>query len=365
MNGVLKPLIVGDWNAYNDKEGVLMSENSIKLVQADGQPIFGEIAQPVAEVNYLECDFRTPMDKPVKGIRKKMSFNQFQFIGVMNDDIIAGIAIVDLKLISNVFVYVYDFKTGELFEKSILQPLSVATSIEAKPDAGSSYFKQFGDRLDIICKGEGGERKIQVSLGHNVSIDISIFQPSQFKPLRVCSKAGYNGWVYTQKAAGLTAEGSISCGNAKYILTQQETSASLDWSCGFMRRETAWNWACFSGKLADGRRVGLNLAAGVNETGVTENCLWVDGSMTKLNMAVFEFDRYQPEKQWLVKTTDGLLELVFQPVGKREEKINAWVIASNFKQVFGHFTGWMIDSAGEKTELNNIPGFMEDHYAKW
>jgi len=340
-------------------------DNRIKLIQDSTNPIFGEITQPVSEVNYLDCDFRTPMDKPVEGVRKRMSFNQFQFIGIMNEEIIAGIAIVDLKLISNVFVYVYDLKTGVLFEKSILQPFAIATTIEAKPDTGKSSFRQFGDRVDITTNEEGSERYLQVSLGRNVSLDVTVFQPADFNPLRVCSKAGYNGWVYTQKVAGLAAKGTIRCNDKQYLLTPENTSASSDWSCGFMRRETAWNWASFSGKLPDGRRVGLNLAAGVNETGVTENCLWVDGALTKLNMAVFEFDRYQPEKPWKVRTTDGLLELTFQPAGKREEKINAWVIASNFKQMFGHFSGWMIDSAGEKILLDHIPGFMEDHYAKW
>ncbi len=339
--------------------------NGIRLIQKNANPVYGEIAQPVSEVNYLDYDFRTPMDKPVTGIRKRMSFNQFQFIGIMNEDIIAGIAIVDLKLISNVFVYVYDLNSGELFEKSILQPLAIGTAIEAKPDTGSSSFKQFGNSIGITTNKDGSERYLQVSLGRVVSIDVTVFQPAGFNPLRVCSKAGYNGWVYTQKVAGLAAKGTVACNGKKYQLTQKDASASSDWSCGFMRRETAWNWASFSGMLSDGRRIGLNLAAGVNETGVTENCLWVDGVLTKLNMAVFEFDRYQPEKPWKVKTTDGLLALKFQPVGKREEKTNAWVIASNFKQMFGHFSGWMIDSSGEKILLDHIPGFMEDHYAKW
>ena len=338
---------------------------SMKLVQDNASPVFGEIPQPVSEVNYWDFDFRTPMDKPVNGIRKRMAFNQFQFVGLMNEDIIAGIAIVDLKLISNVFVYVYDLKTGELFEKSVLQPLAVATKIEEKPDTGSSRFKQFGDSVEITTNADGSERYLNVSLGRDVSMDVTVFQPTEFSPLRICSKAGYNGWVFTQKTAGLAAEGSIRLNGRNYVMTSQNSSASTDWSCGFMRRETAWNWACFSGLLKDGRRVGLNLAAGVNETGVTENCLWLDGALTKLNMAVFEFDRYQPEKQWRVKTTDGLLELTFQPLGKREEKIDAIILASNFKQMFGHFSGWMIDAKGEKIVLDNIPGFMEDHYAKW
>ncbi|UZE96970.1 DUF2804 domain-containing protein [Alkalimarinus alittae] len=342
-----------------------MKKPTTTLIQDNGSPIFGEIHLPVSEVNYLKYDLRTPMDKPIEGVRKRMAFNQFQFIGVMSEDIIAGIAIVDLKLVSNVFVYVYDLKTGVLVEKSLLQPLSIGTIIETRPDTGKSVFKQLGSKVEITTNESGSERYIAVSLGRNISINATMFQPQEYAPLRVCSKAGYNGWVYTQKTAGLAVKGVIRCSGKEYILSPETSSASSDWSCGFMRRETAWNWASFSGMLADGRRVGLNLAAGVNETGVTENCLWVDGTLTKLNMAIFEFDRYQPENSWQVRTTDGLLALTFQPMGKREEKINALVIASNFKQVFGYFSGWMIDSSGEKIALERIPGFMEDHYAKW
>ncbi len=336
-----------------------------KLIQQNNQPLYGDIQHPISEVNYQDYDLRTPMDKPIKGIRKYAAFNQFQFVGLMSENLIAGIAIVNLKWVSNVFIYVYDLKTHKLVERSFLQPLAASTSIGLNPDTGKSSFSQWGNRVDITTNGDGSERYLYVKLGKEILINATLLNPPAYRPLRVCSKAGYNGWVFTQKSAGLAVEGNISWEGKQYTLLKEEASASVDWSCGFMRRETAWNWACFSGLMKDGRRIGLNLAAGVNETGVTENCLWVDGVLTKLNMAVFEFDRYNPEKQWGVKTTDGLLELTFQPFGRREEKIDVIFIASNFKQMFGHFSGWMIDGAGERIELDAVPGFMEDHYAKW
>ncbi len=337
----------------------------LKLIQENAQPLLGEIDQVVSEVNYMDYDLRTPMDKPIKGIRKRAAFNQFQFVGLMNEEIIAGIAIVDLKWVSNAFLYVYDLKTRQLHERSLLQPLAVGTSIEPRPNSGNSYFRWLGDSVEMTSSDDGRQRHLKVSIGKTIAMDVSVSQPAEFTPLRICSKAGYNGWVFTQKEAGLIAEGTVRCEGKTYQLNSQSASASLDWSCGYMRRETAWNWACFSGQLGDGKRIGLNLAAGVNETGVTENCLWVDGALTKLNMAIFEFDRYQPEKPWRVKTTDGLLELTFEPCGKREEKIDVFFMASNFKQMFGHFSGWVIDANGTKITLENVPGFMEDHYAKW
>lgn len=87
--------------------------------------------------------------------------------------------------------------------------------------------------------------------------------------------------------------------------------------------------------------------------------------MIKLEMANFVFDRYQPEKPWRVTTTDGRLDLSFEPAGKREEKLDVWLLASNFKQMFGHFSGTFTDDSGRISTIERVPGFMEDHYAKW
>lgn len=132
-----------------------------------------------------------------------------------------------------------------------------------------------------------------------------------------------------------------------------------------MRRETCWNWACLSGTAITGEVVGLNLASGVNETGVTENVLWIGQVKTKLDLAVFTFDRYAPEKCWNIRTSDGLVNLLFEPKGKREEKLNAGLLASNFRQMFGYYSGTLTDHAGKVVTLKSVPGFAEDHYAKW
>lgn len=132
-----------------------------------------------------------------------------------------------------------------------------------------------------------------------------------------------------------------------------------------MRRETAWNWACLAGVADNGVSVGLNLAAGVNETGMTENALWLDGRRTLLGPARFEFDRYQPGADWRVTTDDGRVDLRFVPAGARREKLNAGVIASNFRQFVGTFQGTVEDENGKKIPVNGLRGLMEDHFARW
>ncbi len=63
----------------------------------------------------------------------------------------------------------------------------------------------------------------------------------------------------------------------------------------------------------------------------------------------FEFDRYQPGgADWRVTTDDGRVDLRFVPAGARREKLNAWVIASNFRQFVGTFQGTVADESGKK-----------------
>src|SRR5690606_40025896 len=113
--------------------------------------------------------------------------------------------------------------------------------------------------------------------------------------------------------------------------------ASYDWSCGFLRRDPSWNWSSLSLCLRDDRSLGLNLAAGVNETGVTENALWLDSRLSRLDLAQFEFNRYQPDMPWRIRTADQRVDLEFQPLGARSEKMNILLLATNFRQFFGYY----------------------------
>lgn len=210
-----------------------------KLITRLGQPVFGLISTPVSEVNYLDFDYRTPMDKVLPAWRKRVGFNQFQFIGLMDDRTIAGIAIVDLKLVSNLFVYVYDIESQSLYEKSIIHPGGLLTRLATTPDKGKSTFSGPGYSAIFEVDEARRVRHVALNIGKHIEIDASLHDVSDFEPLRVCSQAGYGRWVFTQKGAGLAASGKIKWNGFERQLDSAKASGSYDWSCGFMRRETS------------------------------------------------------------------------------------------------------------------------------
>lgn len=49
----------------------------------------------------------------------------------------------------------------------------------------------------------------------------------------------------------------------------------------------------------------------------------------------------------------------------RKERLNAWVLASNFRQFAGTFSGTVTDEAGKKIPVAGLRGLVEDHFARW
>lgn len=334
------------------------------LINKDGQPSFGVFKGSVGEINHLDYDLRNAMDRRLSKLSKRLKYNQFQFIGFTSPELIIGIAIVDLKIASNCFVYAYQPTTQKFEEFSFIQPFSRKTAMSPKPNEGSASFVKGKNKVTITATKTPRLRSVNVELASGFKVDAIIDESANYNPLAVCARAGYTGWVFTQKATALVCNGSVNWGEEVFDLDKINALASVDWSAGYMRRETSWNWGSLSCKLNDGRRLGFNLAAGVNETGFTENALWIDGTLYKVDMVDFRFDRYHPEHAWALRSNDGIINLYFEPAGQRKEKMNMIVAASNFTQHFGRFYG-DININGEIIHLDGAWGFTEDHYAKW
>ncbi|WP_333608065.1 DUF2804 domain-containing protein [Arsukibacterium sp.] len=334
-----------------------------QLIDAQGKVTFGVFEHGVSDINYLDYDLRNAMNKRLGSWAKHFKFNQFQFIGFSSPVLLIGIAIVDLKWLSQAFVYCYDIERRQFEQFTMLQLLARGTTFNTQPHQGTVSFQKGRQRLSISATTTPGMRTLEVQLDR-LTLNARIDESARYQPLALCTRAGYQGWVFTEKATALLCQGQLCWQGRQYDLQQLKALACVDWTAGYMRRETFWNWGSLSCFLADGRRLGFNLAAGVNETGFTENALWLDGRLIKLDMIDFQFDRQQPSLPWHMTSNDGMVNLRFEPQGQRQEKINAGLIASNFTQHFGCYYG-VIKLADEVIQLQGEWGFCEDHYAKW
>ncbi len=328
-----------------------------KLVEADGTIPFGIYPEAIEELNYGDYALRTPMGLPVPGFMKKIKFNQFHFFGLMGPEWMAGMAVVDLKILTNGFFYLYDRKQKVLIETKKLSKPGGKTRIGLNPAAVDSRF----EAGDFVIAMQGNTVTAQ---GRDIRLNMEV-NLQKSNPLRICTRAGYRGWVYTQKTSPIQIKGEILCQGKTYAIASPEYMGLMDWTGGFMRKYTCWNWAATACTLADGRSFGLNLSCGVNETSFTENAFWLDNVMTKASTVHFAYDLKDLYRPWRITSADGKVELSFYPERERGEKIHAGIVASRFTQLMGTLEGELRTDAGEKVTIAGCPGWAEDHYAKW
>ncbi len=335
-----------------------------QLIGTDGQPLYGRLEAPVQDINFTDFDLRTPMGKAIPPGRRGRRFNQFQFIGIHSDAIIAGLAIVRLRWVCHAFLYLYDTQSGAWKEHKFTRPLTSGLVFGQKPNDDITAFRHGRNRLTIRATPRPGIRQLRVSLADGTRIRATIDESTGYDPLALCTRTGFTGWTYTQKASARVCHGRIDWQDRKYDLEALGALACVDWSGGYMRHETSWNWACISSRLSDGRSLGVNIAAGVNETGYNENTLWLDNRQIALPPVHFRFDRYHEKHGWALTSADDSVRLHFDPVTAYRDKINALIMASNFSQYLGRYSG-EIDIEGETLHLERLWGVAEDHYARW
>jgi len=329
----------------------------MNLVNEMGRVRLGIFKEALDAVNYEDYTQETPLGLKVPGFLKKHAPNQFHFFGLLGHSFVMGMAIVDLKYLSNVFFYAYDRDAREMKEVKKTLVGNSRVSIAPRPERPESVSRVRGLGMKLT------DTRVEVlteDMRLNLDIDIS-----GTEPLRICTKSGYRGWTYTQKTAPLAVDGKFFLGDTEYEIKSNDYLGLYDWTCGYMRRDTYWNWAATASVLPDGRLFGMNLSQGVNETSFTENAFWVDGEMTKVDTVFFDFDYENMFDKWHITSFDGKVDLEFSPETKRSEKINAIFVASRFSQFVGKFDGRLRTASGNEIDLKGCPGYAEDHFARW
>lgn len=332
-----------------------------RLIQANGQPHYGIFPGAPGRVNWRDFDFRSPMGRRLGALAKWRRFHQFQYFGLVSEELIGGCALADISLLTAGFVYLFHPPSGRMIERQFKRPLGLGSAFSERPNDGVCELRSGANLLRL--DNAGPDKRLLVELDDGTRIEAS-FSETGFQPMCICTPTAVNGWVYAQKVAGVRCNGSVRSELGDFDLQALNAFAHHDWSAGYMRPETHWNWACLSGEAA-GLRVGLNLSCGVNETSFSENCYWLDDELLPVAGVHFQFDRDDPLQPWRILSGDGQVELEFQGYGLHRERLDLGLLASNFKQVFGRFRGILRPPGRAAVAIDNLWGFVEDQYVKW
>lgn len=326
-----------------------------RLVGDDGAPVagtfFGAVGDP-AFVHLSGAYQRTFLER--KLVEKK-----WQYLHVATKEMMLSAAIVDTGYLASGFCAVFDRGSRRLLvdENEVLPPLCV--SINDEPNDGLSA-RLVGPRVRARIERSAGRVLFSARWGR-ASIELSLDARKAPKPISAVAPLSEPGrFNFTQKIVGIPAEGEVRAGNATFLVQGQ--LAGLDYTHGYLLRETAWRWAFASGR-AGSRVIGLNLSEGF--LAAAENAVWVDGAPCRVGAVRFVFDARAPLSPWRIASDDGALELTFQPEGLRAQSIDLLLLMSRYAQPFGTFSGHVTSTTGERVQLDGLAGVTEDHAARW
>lgn len=202
--------------------------------------------------------------------------------------------------------------------------------------------------------GRGGVRidgsRVHVRARGGVRIDIELDERDGVESVH---PSGRDGYVWTRKQAGVPALAHVRIGGRAYSLA---CDAVVDDTAGYHERHTRWKWSAGVGRGTRGERVGWNLVSGVNDSAHdSERTVWVDGAATEAAPVEFAPDLSR------VAFTAGAGELRFSEWSAREERTDALLVRSSYRQPFGTFAGTLPGGV----ELAEGYGVMEDHDVLW
>jgi hypothetical protein len=340
-----------------------------KMVEKDGSINFGTFRKPFANVNILDAPLYFPLCK-VPTFWKNFRLKEWQHFGIITPTHYFGMVIFNAKLMSVSFFYAYDRLTNELIEH-VRQGGGKTAQVAGQVYDDFCAFNQKGYSIKFENRLNSGFHRILIDIegGNNlpaVKGEIKVFEDlTKVEPLVQLSPVTPYRPFYTHKAAA-PAEGSIIMGGHKIEINRNQAIALLDEQKTYYPYNSFWYWATAAGYDEKGRLLAFNLCRNMiaKDEVFNENCFWIDGKISCLPSARFEFDKIMDP--WKVSTEGGNLNLSFVPRGERAQKINmAGLIKSDFHQPFGMYSGEFKDDSGSIYPFANFFGLAEQHITRY
>lgn len=266
------------------------------------------------------------------------------------------------------FIYYLDFATREFHEQTVMTALG---SGFAMPDhvQDSVVFNHKEMLVEFVEKEGGIDLRVNAQnfAGMPLSANFRVTRPKDHQTLNVIIPWSKTRFQFTSKQECLPAEGKVQMGDREIDFAGRDCFACLDFGRGVWKYASSWNWGAFSGWSGD-NCVGVNLGGKWTDgTGYTENGIVLNGRLIKIGEEIeFEYDPADFMKPWHIRTRQtDLLDLTFTPFFERVAKTEALILRSEVHQMIGHYAGTIRDEAGNVYPVSQIPGWAEEHHARW
>ncbi len=315
----------------------------------NGQVRAGRYASPVPIVNIDGSGL------------SRFRLKEWHYTAITTKDYFVAFAVVQLGYAANVFAYVVPRARPERVKQlEIVAPFGRGLTFAASSTSGTTRFASGENAITARHHATGFEVDIRLTIdGARLSGHIVCENGASLALVHALTQRRV---AYTHKGNLYTTRGHLAFDGVPIPL--EGGFATIDWTRSQARRETIWNWASFAGYDTQGRPIGLNLSANVYDDvrgHSEENAAYFDGRAIGLDGVDFTMPRSPDRMPWRITSKESdELELVFMPLGVREQNLDLGIVKSLFIQPFGTYSGRVLDR-----RVEGVFGVVEDHHAVW
>lgn len=303
----------------------------------------------------------------------KIRIKEWDYYYFGNDKFGVSLTIADNSYMGLASAQVLDFENKKIETNFAFVPLPMGKmNMPSTSQEGDISFKN--KKLEILFKHNGDNRQLYFYMpkfknGKALKIEAVLSElPKDSMVIATPFAEDDKAFYYNQKINCMSVSGRMVYGDKEYDLNN--LLAVLDWGRGVWTYDNTWYWGSLSARLDDGNTFGFNIGYGFGDTSAaSENMLFYNGTAHKINEIDFGIPVIDGQENfmapWHFTSSDGRLEMNFQPIFDNRTDLNAVIIAQDAHQVFGKFSGTAILDDGKEIKFSDCMGFAEKVRNRW
>jgi hypothetical protein len=337
----------------------------------NGEFIQGTWNRAFTRVDFL--DIRKPYRWHLPGWARKGRLKEWESCVVQKERCPRDAFLAKLKYFRIAQLVLYDKESGERFRFRKILPLS-GWKLPHSMYNDSIYSRSWrfffrihnwldADtiRIDLDIKALGKRPAFTAELNFNAGCTPA--GPPAMTPL-VTTALREGLPCYTYKIL-CPVQGDMVWGGRHISFHGEDTTGFFRDSKGFYRYLSNLLWCTAAGFDEEKRRCGFSIAghssrgtSGGESADNNENAFWTGARLVPLPPVYITMPQGMNEP-WVIQDMEGMVDLTFTPRVRAHSAFNLGVFSAEYQTPLGNFSGFLLNSTGERVQIRSLWGLGE------